>query len=201
MWKLSNVKSPNVFALHSQGSTYPVGKAYWKVKLKWWCQLLIFFSNPVRLWMIPDATTKTINWSTSTFPHVIHLLSPVTMVSASQWRKGSIPPSKVKVQALLFVRCDQSTDCEDVSDEKGCKIIVIDEKNYLKDKPPKNAVVKIMIELLKILEIGEVNMLFRNQFKLYMESYHILQSPQRFRPQHLGWRREKENLDSIPYLW
>ena len=46
---------------------------------------------------------------------------------------------------------------------------MIDEKNYLKDKPPKQAVVKIKIELLKILEIGEVEMLFRNQYRLYME--------------------------------
>ena len=66
-------------------------------------------------------------------------------------------------------RCDQKTDCSDISDEKGCKLVVIDEKNYLKDKPPKKAVVKIRIALLKILEIGEVQMLFRNQFKLYME--------------------------------
>ena len=53
-------------------------------------------------------------------------------------------------------RCDQATDCEDISDEKGCKIVVIDQNNYLKDKPPKEAVLKIKIELLKILEIGEV---------------------------------------------
>ena len=36
-------------------------------------------------------------------------------------------------------------------------------------KPPKQAVVKIKIEWLKILEIGEVEMLFRSQFKLYLE--------------------------------
>ena len=57
-------------------------------------------------------------------------------------------------------RCDQATDCEDINDEKGCKIVVIDQNNYLKDKPPKEAVLKIKIELLKILEIGEVEMLF-----------------------------------------
>ena len=66
-------------------------------------------------------------------------------------------------------RCDQNTDCQDISDEKGCKIVVIDENNYLKDKPPKEVVVKIKIDLLTILEIGEVEMLFRNQFKIYME--------------------------------
>jgi hypothetical protein len=51
-------------------------------------------------------------------------------------------------------RCDQTTDCNDISDEKGCKIVVIDENNYLKDKPPKETVVKVKIELLKILQIG-----------------------------------------------
>ena len=66
-------------------------------------------------------------------------------------------------------RCDQATDCDDISDEKGCKIVVIDENNYLKDKPPKETVLKIKIELLKILEIGEIEMLFRCQFKLFLE--------------------------------
>ena len=69
----------------------------------------------------------------------------------------------------LNFRCDQNTDCEDISDEKGCKIVAFDENNYLKEKPPKEAVVKIKIELLTILEIGEVEMLFRNQFKISME--------------------------------
>ena len=36
-------------------------------------------------------------------------------------------------------RCDQTTDCVDISDEKGCTIVVIDPKNYMKDKPPKHA--------------------------------------------------------------
>ena len=31
MWKLGNVKTPDTYALHSQSSTYPLGKAYWKV--------------------------------------------------------------------------------------------------------------------------------------------------------------------------
>ena len=66
-------------------------------------------------------------------------------------------------------RCDQSTDCDDISDEKGCKIIVVDPKNYMKDKPPKEGVVKIRVELLKILEIGEVAMLYRTQYVLYQE--------------------------------
>ena len=66
-------------------------------------------------------------------------------------------------------RCDQKTDCSDISDEKGCKLVVIDEKNYLKDKTPNEAVVKIKIELLEILEIGEIKMLLSTQFKLHMQ--------------------------------
>ena len=61
---------------------------------------------------------------------------------------------------------------------------MLDEENYLKDKPPSNAVVKIRIELLKVLEIGEVEMLFRNQFVLSLEwfdsriEFHNLHSKQ-----------------------
>ena len=74
-----------------------------------------------------------------------------------------------KYSLFCFIRCDQKTNCEDISDEKGCKIVVLDKENYLKDKPPSNAVVKIRIDLLKILEIGEVDMLFRTQYALYLE--------------------------------
>jgi hypothetical protein len=45
----------------------------------------------------------------------------------------------------------------------------LDEKNYLKENPPAKAEVKIRIELLKILEIGEVEMLLRTQFALSLE--------------------------------
>ena len=67
------------------------------------------------------------------------------------------------------MRCDQNTDCDDISDEKNCETVSIDTHNYLKDKPPKKAVVNIKVQLLKILEIGEVEMMFRTQFKLYVE--------------------------------
>ena len=66
-------------------------------------------------------------------------------------------------------RCDQTSDCSDVSDEKGCKIVVIDPKTYMKDKPPKQAKVMLKVELLKVLEIAELAMMFRTQFKVYLE--------------------------------
>ena len=43
-------------------------------------------------------------------------------------------------------------------------------KNYLKDKTPNKAVVKIRIELLEILEIKEIKMFLSTQFKLFMQS-------------------------------
>ena len=74
-----------------------------------------------------------------------------------------------KMSKPLYFRCDQSTDCHDVSDEKNCQIVIIDENNYLKDKPPKQGIVKVRVELLKILEIGEVAMLFSSQYALQLE--------------------------------
>ena len=39
----------------------------------------------------------------------------------------------------------------------------------MKDKPPKDAVVKLRVELLKILEIGEVAMLYRTKYTVNLE--------------------------------
>ena len=59
--------------------------------------------------------------------------------------------------------------CQDLSDEKNCNTVVLDEENYVKDKPPKDAPTKVKIDLLNVLEIGEIGMVFRSLFKLYME--------------------------------
>ena len=72
-------------------------------------------------------------------------------------------------------RCDQKLDCEDASDERNCKIVSLDEKSYLKDKPPPPigdsgfVEIKIRMELYNILEISEVTSVFRTQYKLFME--------------------------------
>ena len=77
---------------------------------------------------------------------------------------------KTKRLKIYFIsRCNQNPDCDDISDEKGCKIVVIDPKNYLKDKPPKDAVVKLSVDLLKILEIGEVAMMYRTKYTVNLE--------------------------------
>ena len=70
---------------------------------------------------------------------------------------------------VSLFRCDRNNDCTDISDEKGCKIVVIDANNYIPENPPKNAKVKVQVKLLKILEIGEVEMKFRTQYTLYQE--------------------------------
>merc|ERR1739838_316029 len=61
----------------------------------------------------------------------------------------------------LEYRCDNKQDCLDVSDEKQCKIIAIDEEKYLKDKTPpplqegKNLDVMLSINIYNILDIQE----------------------------------------------
>ena len=72
-------------------------------------------------------------------------------------------------------RCDQKTDCSDVSDEKGCKMVHLDPKRYLKDKTPPPTVkgnkvfVNVSINLLDVLEIDEVAMLFKTKYKLFIQ--------------------------------
>ena len=62
----------------------------------------------------------------------------------------------------LDYRCDNKQDCLDVSDEKQCKIIALDEEKYLKDKTPpplqegKNLDVMLSINIYNILGIQEV---------------------------------------------
>ena len=46
--------------------------------------------------------------------------------------------------------CDQGIDCQDLSDEKNCNTVLLDEENYVR-------------------EIGEIGMVLRSQFKLYIE--------------------------------
>ena len=95
-------------------------------------------------------------------------------------------------------RCDQRGDCDDISDEKGCAIVIVDPKNYMKDKPPQEVIVKLRVELLKILEIDEVGMLYRTQYIVNQEwldlrlTFHNLHHNQQ-----LNTLIEEENLDVI----
>ena len=62
----------------------------------------------------------------------------------------------------LEKRCDNEADCLDVSDEKQCKIVALDETKYLKDKTPpareKGQKLKVVLsmDIFNILAIQEV---------------------------------------------
>ena len=46
---------------------------------------------------------------------------------------------------------------------------MIDPNNYMKDKPPKEAMVKLRVDLLKVLQIDEVAMLYETQYTVNLE--------------------------------
>ena len=69
-------------------------------------------------------------------------------------------------------RCDNKQDCKDVSDEKQCQIVSLDEKKYLKDKPPpplekgKRLPVSLSMNIFNILGIQEVQNMISLKFDL-----------------------------------
>ena len=75
-------------------------------------------------------------------------------------------------------RCNQVPDCEDKSDERGCRLIVL-EGDYNKNIPPigKNtsqgglipATVSISITLMKVVEIEETDHSIHLQFQISLQ--------------------------------
>ena len=69
-------------------------------------------------------------------------------------------------------RCDNKQDCKDVSDEKQCKIISLDEEKYLKDKTPpplekgSKLPVVLSMDVYNILAIQEVDNMISLKFEL-----------------------------------
>ena len=69
-------------------------------------------------------------------------------------------------------RCDNKQDCKDISDEKQCKIVSLDEEKYLKDKTPPPMVeggklpVVLSVNIFNILDIQEVQNMISLKFKL-----------------------------------
>ena len=61
-----------------------------------------------------------------------------------------------------MIRCDQTEDCKDGSDEKNCNVVVIDKSTYLKDKYPptindsERVLVNVSVQIEKILNIDQV---------------------------------------------
>ena len=76
-------------------------------------------------------------------------------------------------------RCDQVVHCNDESDEKGCKLLILKE-SYNKNIPPINTVsktnfsivpvsVNITISLLKVVSLAEVDHIIQLQFEIMLE--------------------------------
>ena len=73
-------------------------------------------------------------------------------------------------------RCDRIVDCPDSSDEKECAVLHIDQTTYIKEYPPITVdsnrtlikiPVNISIDIMKILEINEVEGAFKVSFQLH----------------------------------
>ena len=69
-------------------------------------------------------------------------------------------------------RCDKKPDCADVSDEKQCRIVALDEKRYIKDDPPPPPLqgqklgVELSMVIKNILDINEVQQVLALKFDL-----------------------------------
>ena len=71
----------------------------------------------------------------------------------------------------LDLRCDSVEHCDDVSDEKNCKLVSLDPNKYLIDKPPKplssgKFSVNVSIDIMSILDIQEVGSILKLLFVL-----------------------------------
>ena len=76
---------------------------------------------------------------------------------------------------IMEKRCDQIPDCKDKSDERGCKMLVLEE-GYNKEVPPftvsstdrsiKPVAVNISIDLLKIVGMEETDHKIDLQFEI-----------------------------------
>ena len=73
-------------------------------------------------------------------------------------------------------RCDRIVNCPDSSDEKGCAILRIDKTTYIKEYPPISVdsnynlfkvPINVTIDILKILDINEVEGTFEVSFELH----------------------------------
>ena len=79
-------------------------------------------------------------------------------------------------------RCDQTANCEDKSDEKNCKLIIIEE-NYNKNIAPfivnpineevEPVKINVSTDIIDILDIDEVEQAFEVKFRLFLSWYDI----------------------------
>ena len=72
----------------------------------------------------------------------------------------------------LSKRCNKKPDCIDISDEKQCKIVALDEKRYIKDDVPESVIrgeklnVTLSMDIQNILDIREVTNVLILKFDL-----------------------------------
>ena len=72
----------------------------------------------------------------------------------------------------LQSRCDKKLDCKDLSDEKECRLVVLDMERYKKDDTPpplqlgKNLEVILTVDIQNILDIQEVQKILSLKFNL-----------------------------------
>ena len=70
-------------------------------------------------------------------------------------------------------RCDGVADCDDLSDEKSCRLVYVDPEKYLKDKTPPSGTATLPVEVSSqvwaILKIQEVDQITKIQFELSLK--------------------------------
>ena len=55
----------------------------------------------------------------------------------------------------METRCDRKANCQDISDEKNCKIVSFDPTKYVKDNPPQ----PILGDKVHVIKIKQFKML------------------------------------------
>ena len=71
----------------------------------------------------------------------------------------------------LVSRCDTIEDCDDLSDERNCNLVYLDENKYRKERPPtqkekEKVPVNVTLNIRSVLDINEVDMVMKLLFDL-----------------------------------
>ena len=138
-WKITSPVRKGVYAIHTQNSMYPLGLQNWNIVNDKKC-----------------------------------VYNDETVLNLSDCNEDEFTCDN-GVCIAMEKRCDQRSDCQDVSDEKNCQMVNIDRSNYLASKPPPPlhgdtlVTVEIRIDFMEVLEILEVDQIFRSKYTLYLE--------------------------------